>query len=94
MIEEINANADFWFKVYTLMTLSIILLQFLTHQMLGMHLNRPLKAFLGVLLILELVIVVCHLMTSIAFVISLNGVLILTVFLQFYLIGKILKDAK
>jgi hypothetical protein len=94
MIEEINANADFWFKVYTLMTLSIILLQFLTHQMLGMYLNRPLKAFLGVLLILELVIVVCHIMTSIAFVVSLNGVLILTVFLQFYLIGKILKDAK
>jgi hypothetical protein len=94
MIEEINANADFWFKVYTLMTLSIILLQFLTQQMLGAYLNRPLKAFLGVLLILELVIVVCHLMTSIAFVISLNGVLILTVFLQFYLIGKILKDAK
>jgi hypothetical protein len=62
--------------------------------MLGAYLNRPLKAFLGVLLILELVIVVCHLMTSIAFVISLNGVLILTVFLQFYLIGKILKDAK
>jgi len=94
MIEEINANADFWFKVYTLMTLSIILLQFLTQQMLGAYLNRPLKAFLGVLLILELVIVVCHIMTSIAFVVSLNGVLILTVFLQFYLIGKILKDAK
>jgi|21_taG_2_1085346.scaffolds.fasta_scaffold88820_2 hypothetical protein len=94
MIEEINANADFWFKVYTLMTLSIILLQFLTQQMLGAYLNRPLKAFLGVLLILELVIVVCHLMTSIAFVISLNGVLILTVFIQFYLIGKTLKDAK
>jgi len=94
MIEEINTNPAFWFKVYTLMTLSIILLQFLTHQMLGTYLSRPLKAFLGFLLILQLIIVVLHIMTSIAFIISLNGILILTVFLQFYLIGKILKDAK
>ena len=94
MIEEINNNPEFWFKVYTLMTLSIILLQFLTHQMLGAYLRPPLKVFLGFLLIFQLIIVVLHIMTSIAFIISLNGILILTVFLQFYLIGKILKDAK
>jgi len=94
MIEEINTNADFWFKVYTLMTLSVILLQFITKSMLGIDLEGALRHFLGFLLIFQLCLVTIHIILSICFILSLNGVLILTVFLQFYLIGKILKDAK